>query len=528
MARRSRSADPPPPPPRGAARPARVLVVHCPDWPVVALGEGAEAVAVMEKGRVFATSAAARRFGVARGQRRRDAQSRCPALVARARDEAAERRAFEPVVRALEAFGPPVALGRPGWAALLTRGPARYFGGEGAFAERVGEALEALLGAGAFRVGVADSAFAAGLAARTGALVPSRETATFLSPFPVAVLGDPATADLLGRLGVYTLGEFAGLGERDVLARFGVEGGRLQALARGEEVTPLSPRALTEALVVEVAPDPPITRVDEAAFVVRALAAELAHRLSVGGLACSLLEVAVELSDGGRVVRRWSHEGPFSAVLVAERLRFQLEVFLLGRGEGEEGAREGRGIEGLRLEALEVAADSGRAFELWGTPVHDEERVGRTFARLQGIAGPQAVLRAVLVGGRGPGERVRLVPFGEGLAVGESLAGAPWPGGLPPPSPALLDGRPLGVLDAAGRSVAVNGRGAVTAPPALLLEEGVGCAVVAWSGPWPADEHWWEAARHRRRARIQVLLEDGRALLLSLEQGAWQLEGQYD
>jgi protein ImuB len=260
---------------------------------------------------------------------------------------------------------------------------------------------------------------------------------------------------------------------------------------------------------------------------VRALAAELAHRLSIGGLACTLLEVAVELTDGEQVVRRWHHEGPFAAALVAERLRFQLEVFLVGRHD-DEGEVEGRGIERLRLEALEVGPDSGRSFELWGVPAHDEEQVGRTFARLQGIAGPEAVLRPVVVGARGPGERVRLVPFGEGLPAGEGLPGAPWPGGLPAPSPTLLADGPLTVLDAAGRPVAVDGRGEITAAPALVAEGGEASAVTAWGGPWPAEERWWEPARHRRRARVQLLLEDGRAFLCFVEQGSWQLEGRYD
>jgi protein ImuB len=53
-------------------------------------------------------------------------------------------------------------------------------------------------------------------------------------------------------------------------------------------------------------------------------------------------------------------------------------------------------------------------------------------------------------------------------------------------------------------------------------------SVRSWGGPWPSDEHWWDPVLRRRRARIQVLLEDGRAYLLALEQGRWCLEGRYD
>jgi protein ImuB len=65
--------------------------------------------------------------------------------------------------------------------------------------------------------------------------------------------------------------------------------------------------------------------------------------------------------------------------------------------------------------------------------------------------------------------------------------------------------------------VGVSGRGEPTAAPARLRLDGDWRTVVAWAGPWPADEHWWDATG-RRRARFQLLCEDGDALLASLEQ----------
>ena len=53
-------------------------------------------------------------------------------------------------------------------------------------------------------------------------------------------------------------------------------------------------------------------------------------------------------------------------------------------------------------------------------------------------------------------------------------------------------------------------------------------AVHAWAGPWPCDENWWDAERHRRRARVQVVLVDGTAHLLTLEAGRWSVEATYD
>ncbi len=53
-------------------------------------------------------------------------------------------------------------------------------------------------------------------------------------------------------------------------------------------------------------------------------------------------------------------------------------------------------------------------------------------------------------------------------------------------------------------------------------------AVAGWAGPWPVDERWWDTVNHRRRARFQVLTEEGLALLLVVEEGQWWLEAAYD
>jgi protein ImuB len=52
--------------------------------------------------------------------------------------------------------------------------------------------------------------------------------------------------------------------------------------------------------------------------------------------------------------------------------------------------------------------------------------------------------------------------------------------------------------------------------------------ISGWAGPWPVDERWWAPGEGRRRARFQVALEDGRALLLSLAGGHWMVEAVYD
>jgi protein ImuB len=99
--------------------------------------------------------------------------------------------------------------------------------------------------------------------------------------------------------------------------------------------------------------------------------------------------------------------------------------------------------------------------------------------------------------------------------------------------PTLLpvDALVLDILDGSGERVWVTGRGALSAEPVRVLfsaETGNGVAVTGWAGPWPCDERWWDQSTRRRRARLQLMLADGRALLVQVEQGNWSVEAVYD
>ena len=81
----------------------RVMVVWCPDWSVVAALEEADRslrspAAVMHANLVEVCNGPARDEGVRRGQRRRDAQARCPELLLLAANPDRDARAFEPVL----------------------------------------------------------------------------------------------------------------------------------------------------------------------------------------------------------------------------------------------------------------------------------------------------------------------------------------------------------------------------------------------------------------------------------------------
>jgi protein ImuB len=517
----------------------RTLVVWCPDWPVVASGRsssgrsGTEAVAVVAANRVVACSESARKDGVEVGLRRREAQGRCPELVVTEQDPGRDARAFEPVVAAVEAFTPCVEVGPPGMVSFGTRGPSRYFGGDRALATKVAAAVDAVLAtwvaAPRCRIGVADGPFAAERAARlsSGAppvlVVPPGRSADFLAPFPVRFLDRPDLADLLARLGLTTLGDLAALPGATVLARFGADGALAHRLARGGDDRPRAARTPPLELTVHAELDPPAERVDMAMFVAKALADQLHELLAGRGLACTRVAIEAETDHGEHLIRRWRHDGALTSRAIAERVRWQLEGWL------STGATTA-GVTLIRLIPDEVKPDHGRQLGFWGGSAAANDRAARGLARIQGMLGPGGVVTAVVGGGRDPAHQVQLVPWGDPRPEAPP-ASPPWPGHLPLPAPAAVypDPIPAALCDGAGQPVLVTGRGVLNAIPARLsVAGGPPVEVVAWAGPWPAEERWWDQQSCRRRARFQVCGADGTAQVVVLESGRWWVEATYD
>jgi len=517
----------------------RMLVVWCPDWPVVAAGAPpAGRVAVVHANRVVACSPAAREEGVRPGLRRREAQTRCPGLELLAHDPARDARAFEPVLVAVEALTPWVEVLRPGECAFPARGAARHHGGEPDLAAAVTAAVHAALGGPppSCRVGIADGTFAAGLAARHRAVVPPGGSQGFLAPFPVDTLERPDLADLLVRLGLRTLGDLAALPGVDLATRFGPEGSRAHRLASGLDEWPRAARRPPPDLRTVAELDPPAERVDVAAFAAKALADELVTRLERLGLACTRLRVEAETEHGETLTRVWRHDagGGRAAATMAERVRWQLDGWLAGGAAG----RPTGGLTRLALAPDEVVPDRGRQLGFWGEQTEAGERAARALARIQGLLGAEAVRTARLRGGRDPADRVTYptgpgdpAPGPAGGGAGPAAGTSPWPGRVPDPAPAIVHRQPLPaeVVDAAGAGVTVDGRSLLSAPPSRLrVGDGGWEAIAAWAGPWPVDERWWDPGAHRRLVRLQVTTGEGAARLLKLTGGRWWVEATYD
>ncbi|HYQ67471.1 DNA polymerase Y family protein [Actinophytocola sp.] len=514
----------------------RTLVVWCPDWPVTAASAAGrlaphQPVAVVEANRVVACSAPARAEGVRRGMRRRDAQGRCPELVVFPDDPVRDARLFEPVAAAVEELAVGVEIVRPGVVAVPARGPASYFKGEEHAAERLIDQVADRTGAEC-QVGIADGLFTAILAARRGIIVPPDQSPDFLRPLSVRELDRPAEGhhradlvDLLRRLGLRTLGAFAELPEKDVSARFGADAVLAHRLARGQQHRPPARRRPPPELTVTEEPDPPIERVDAAAFVARTLAERFHAGLAAHGLACTRLGINATTANGEERTRVWRAAEPLTPTGIADRVRWQLDGWLSGRDQ-----RPSAGIVTLRLEPVEVVEGATLQLDLWRGEGRAEadERAARAMVHVQGLLGPDAVVTPVLGGGRDPGEEVRLVPWGDERSPHRD-PDPPWPGRLPAPSPATVLAKPLPakVLDEKGALVDISARHELTGRPCQVsVDGGKPRRVRAWAGPWATDVRWW--TNPCRRARLQVLLEEQTALLLVLSEERWTVEGIYD
>ena len=418
------------------------------------------------------------------------------------------------------------------------------------------------------QAGIAEGLFAAVLAARRGVAVAPGDTPAFLAPLDVEELDREPEIDrselvgLLRRLGLRSLGAFGALAASDVASRFGADAVLAHRLARGLDPRPPIRRWPPAELAVELELDPPVDRVDAAAFAARTLAQRLHEVLAGYGLSCTRLGVGARTVAGEELRRVWRCAEPLTPSGTADRVRWQLDSWLVRGGRGA--------VDRLRLVPEETVTAGALQLGLWGDVGEAGERAGRALVRVQALLGPEAVVTAVVGGGRDPAERVRLVPWGDDRGVTDAPAAPkgdaesesstatlapaaatptavgptpgrsvrepppPWPGRLPAPSPAVVppDPLPADLRDAAGRPVLLAAPDLLAAPPhTLAVDGGPPAEVRGWAGPWPLWQRWWapgSAPDTAAGSRLQVLRTDGTAYLLVARAQRWEVTGVYD
>ena len=235
----------------------------------------------------------------------------------------------------------------------------------------------------------------------------------FCAPLPITELArDPAISpperaaltDLLIRLGITTAGAFAALPESKVATRFGADGVQAHRLARGLAERGLSRRQIPEELKVEQVCDPPLDRVDTAAFAARALAERFHTRLADAGLACTRLAITAVTERDATLSRVWRCAAPLTAAATADRLRWQLDGWLTAgphrRVEGRSGPVRSSGWSwNPSRRSVPGTSSTGSG----GPTVRTINGPAGRSPGCRVCSGPESVLAPVLSGGRSAG-----------------------------------------------------------------------------------------------------------------------------
>ncbi|MBI2762881.1 MAG: hypothetical protein HYX54_03900 [Chloroflexi bacterium] len=249
---------------------------------------------------------AARQLGVRRGIPLGSAHRLAPEATFLDPEPEADRAAIEAAFEVLATFSPAIVGSADptdqafGLLEVQIDGLELLWGPEPILVERIGVALAPAL-AGRPRSGIAGTRFAAmvaAAAAEPGALVSVSpgEEAGFLAPMPALLLTqDAEIRGRLRRFGLRRIGQVAELAGSALVARFGMEGARIGARARGEETDPFRPRRAPERVALALSIEPPVAELEAVRFVLHRIATTLAANLVARGLAAARGQVRLEL-----------------------------------------------------------------------------------------------------------------------------------------------------------------------------------------------------------------------------------------
>jgi len=402
--------------------------------------------------------------------------------------------------------GTPVRLAGSGGEVGIWWVDAAGLGSEPKLAQRLCRITDCL-GFGRARAGIADSAIAAYAAAVSGhrgtgaqghrragtparryagtlvrpVIVPPGDDATFLAPFPLALLAPPDDlAETCHALGLRTVGQFAALDSDEVEARFGPEGLAAHRLARGFDTRgPTTPRDDTLPVIV-CDLGSPVATAEPLLFVLKAALASLGSALRAKGLAAREIALTLTLDDGStaektvRLARPTSHEGA-----LFDHCRAAFENWKLAEP-----------VTSLAVRTAVAVPASGEQGDLLAPRWADPAALEAAFDRIRGSEGADAVAQPLVRDGHLPRD-AGAWRTEELAAAGEHTAAAPTRDtaptltlGAPPNRPAAAA---LRLLQAPAPVRVRLGRSGLEA----FHHGETWHDVTAWSGPERLAPRWW-------------------------------------
>ncbi|MEX2532495.1 MAG: hypothetical protein WD360_00860 [Nitriliruptoraceae bacterium] len=536
----------------------RIGVIRYPDWPIIAAGYGpTDCVAIIDKTRIYSSSLAARDYQVIPGMPVARALALCPTLQLHPINRAREHEQFAVIAEHCTILTPFVQILHPGVLQLTGSQLPQQSNDDSEFwillFAALADALKAIEppvsypdAVTPYLIGVADTVYGALVAAHKSPKnsqlhsVAAGETRRFLHTQAIDMLallplvhhGLPAKGELqqliydCKEVGVFTCGALLALPRTTVIDRFGtIAQPVLNALSA--EVAPTSSAVFIpnqRRFVIEFATA--LTDLSAVAFAARRTFDKGLAVLHDTGLACYQAGLSIVTENDERSERSWQAREYFTAALLQERLRWQLE----GWRAGTNGPAPSAGVTQI-IFIIERTVSSRQQ----PTLLYDATDNARTalldtaVSRIDGLLGQGAVTQPYRAAGRHPAQWFDTRPWSRK----RHITARPLPvfaNQLPSPAPATLypSPRPIEVHAANGTPVVVTGRGIILDAPHMMRFSAQSWDVItAWAGPWLANERWWETEK-RRAARFQFVTESGLAYLVAQSNSRWFAEALYD
>lgn len=462
---------------------------------------------------VLAANDAARAAGVELGMTAPQAVARCPALLIRAPQPAAEAEARAALLAVGFTLSPSIEDTAPGVCTVDVAGldPAqRSTACRAAITELAALGLPAT-------AGLATTPLLALYAARTVCPTPDSQRSAlsssasarirqvtdvpaFLHPLPLAAADPPPElAAVLHHWGLRTLGDLIALPRDEIIRRFGAAGLALWQRASGGAPRPLHPVALPQTFAATHEFEEAVETLEPLLFLLRRFLERLTLELRASQHVAVELHLALQLENDTQHARSFRLPEPTADVEILFRaLHTHLEALTTPAA-----------IAALAL-TLQPARPLVRQQGLFDTGLRDPHAFAETLARLTALTAPDRVGTPQLEETHRPDALKLIAP----PATISPPADAPLhpPLGLPlrrfrPPLPARLN--------------ELSGA-------AFLWSAEIRGEIAARSAPYPSSGDWWQADRTWSRVEWDITLAEGGCYRLLQIGPDYFIEGEYD
>ena len=451
-----------------------------------------------KKSLVLATTPAARAAGVELGMTAPQAVARCPTLLIRAPNAAAETEARAALLAVAFTLSPTIEDTAPGLCTIDLR-EANLAACPEQCRRAVAELARLALPATAGLARTPLLALYAARAADNVLLVADEKT--FLTPLPLASADpSPELAAILANWGLRTLGDLTALPRDDIVRRFGAEGLSLWQRAAGGDTRPLRPVVPPQTFSAAMEFEDAIETLEPLLFILRRFLDRLALELTTSQHVAAEIELALRLEDETRHARSFRLPEPTA----------DPEILFRALHTHLESLHTAASIIALDLRLI-PARPLVRQQGLFETGLRDPHGFAEMLARVSALVGADRLGTPQLADTHRP-DAARLVAP---TAV------------IPPPAPAPLH-HPLGLPlrrfrpPLPARVEFTNGQAT------YVSTEFFHDVIVSFHGPWPSSGDWWQADRAWDRTEWDLGLATGGLYRLLRVGDAWFIEGEYD